>query len=287
MPLAHTRARVFAFSLATGEPVLGIAENITAKWAKDYAVSEPLTDLNPVETEFGFYYFELSAAERDVALIGEIYPESDVVGVQVIGVPAYFMLTPGLPLTGPYTRTLTVLDSVSALPIQNATVRFFREGKSESKLTDSNGVAAFNVDGSVGGIIWNYVIVASGYVGVGGEVTVSDTGDTPITMVANPSPPPLDDIMLCNCTVTAINQHGDPAADASVVAMSKNIGADDDRIFVFNEDREYWTDAGGQTALPLLRGHRYAITVTFGDFGTRTVLRTIPDAATFHILVKL
>ena len=120
------------------------------------------------------------------------------------------------------------------------------------------------------------------------EITIDDADDVveePIVVVRK-TLPPLADGLLCLCTVTAINQHGDPAVDAAVIALSKNAGADEDQIFVFNEDREYWTNSQGQTALPLLRGHRYAITVTFGDFGSRTVLRTIPDQDEFHILVK-
>jgi len=91
MSLIQTRVRVFAFDRSTAEPVLSDAANITAKWAKDYGTPTALTDTNPTEAEDGFYYFDLSAGERDVAIIGEIFPKSSSSGVQVIGDPAFFM----------------------------------------------------------------------------------------------------------------------------------------------------------------------------------------------------
>lgn len=90
MSLIQTKVRVFAFDRATAAPVLGDAANITAKWSKDYGTPTALTDTNPAEAEDGFYYFDLSEGERDVSIIGEIFPESATSGVQVIGVPAWF-----------------------------------------------------------------------------------------------------------------------------------------------------------------------------------------------------
>lgn len=92
MTLAQTKVRAFAFDRATTAPVTGDAANITAKWAKDYGTPTALTDVNPVEAEGGFYYFDLTADERAVTIIGEIFPESSTAGVQVIGVPAFFMV---------------------------------------------------------------------------------------------------------------------------------------------------------------------------------------------------
>jgi hypothetical protein len=74
-----------------------------------------------------------------------------------------------------------VTDSVSGDPIQNATVRFFRTGETESKATNTSGVATFTVEAAT----WSYAIVANGYAGASGSVVVSADGDTPVTMVAN------------------------------------------------------------------------------------------------------
>jgi hypothetical protein len=94
----------------------------------------------------------------------------------------------GSTLTGPWTRTITVTDSVSGDPIQNATVRFFRTGETESKATNTSGVASFTVEAAT----WNYAIVANGYAGASGSVVVSADGDTAVTMVANSPAPPLN-----------------------------------------------------------------------------------------------
>ena len=83
---AYPRWRVFAFNASTNVPVLGDAANITAKISLDYANPVDLDDTNPVETEDGYYLFDLLQAEtngRNLAL----YPESSTPGVQVIGVP--------------------------------------------------------------------------------------------------------------------------------------------------------------------------------------------------------
>lgn len=70
--------------------MLSDAANITAKWSKDYGAIESLLDTHPTEAEDGYYYFDLTEAERNVSIIGEIFPESSTPGVQVIGVPASY-----------------------------------------------------------------------------------------------------------------------------------------------------------------------------------------------------
>jgi hypothetical protein len=85
-PVIPTKWRVFAFSRITNDPVLGDANNITAKLAIDHAGPVALEDLHPVEIEDGYYYFDLSTAEQTGAVF-EIFPESSTAGVQVIGVP--------------------------------------------------------------------------------------------------------------------------------------------------------------------------------------------------------
>lgn len=84
---AGQKWRVFAFDRATGAPVTGDAANITAKISGNYAAAVALTDVNPTETEDGYYLFDLTPSETDYDDIS-IYPESSTSGVQVIGVPA-------------------------------------------------------------------------------------------------------------------------------------------------------------------------------------------------------
>ena len=83
---AYQRWRVFAFNASTNVPVLGDAANSTAKISKDYAEPVALSDINPVETEDGYYLFDLLQAETDARNLA-LYPESSTPGVQVIGVP--------------------------------------------------------------------------------------------------------------------------------------------------------------------------------------------------------
>lgn len=83
---AYQRWRVFAFDATDNRPVLGNAAFITAKISKDYGNPAALNDINPVETEDGYYLFDLLQAETDARNLA-LYPESSTPDVQVIGVP--------------------------------------------------------------------------------------------------------------------------------------------------------------------------------------------------------
>jgi len=84
------RWRVFAFNVTTNQEVTGDAANITAKLSKDYGTAKELADVNPTETEDGFYLFDLTQSETNAVDL-EIYPESSTPDVQVIGVPGNFV----------------------------------------------------------------------------------------------------------------------------------------------------------------------------------------------------
>jgi hypothetical protein len=90
--IRNTKWRVFAFNRVTAAPVLGDANNITAKIAIDYASPTALTDTNPTEAEDGYYYFDLTTEERTGDFV-ELFPESSTADVQVIGVPGYLSAT--------------------------------------------------------------------------------------------------------------------------------------------------------------------------------------------------
>ncbi len=85
--------RVLAFDRSNNQVVTGDADNITAKISIDYGTRTDLTDVNPVEAEDGFYYFDLAQSETEGHLL-EIFPESTTTNVQVIGVPGYFNTIP-------------------------------------------------------------------------------------------------------------------------------------------------------------------------------------------------
>lgn len=116
--LSQTKIRVFAFNRATAAPVIGDAANITATWAKDYSEPTEMADANPSEIGLGYYYFDLSENERDVAIIGEIFPVSSTSGVQVMGDPGFlhaqtlidsFSVTRIGPEYNAATRTITLI----------------------------------------------------------------------------------------------------------------------------------------------------------------------------------
>lgn len=86
---AGQKWRVFAFNTTTNQEVTGDAANITAKLSKDYAAAAALADVNPTETEDGYYLFDLTKAETNADDLA-IYPESSTADVQVIGVPGSY-----------------------------------------------------------------------------------------------------------------------------------------------------------------------------------------------------
>lgn len=84
--VASQKWRVFAFNITTSAPVTGDAANITAKIAKDWAAAGATNDVNPTETEDGYYTFDLTQAETNADAL-DLYPESATANVVVIGVP--------------------------------------------------------------------------------------------------------------------------------------------------------------------------------------------------------
>lgn len=94
----------------------------------------------------------------------------------------------GSSLTGPYTRTVTVTDADTTLPIQNAKVRLYRTGETGTEPTNVSGVASFTVEAAT----WSYAITANGYTGVSGTIVVSANGNTPVQMTATAVTPPTE-----------------------------------------------------------------------------------------------
>lgn len=174
MTLPQTKVRVFAFTLATGAPVTGGAGAITAKWAKDYGTPTALTDTNPTEAEDGFYYFDLTAAERDVTIIGEIFPESSTSGVQVIGVPGYLVAS---------VASVTVVPSSATVARRAGTnyiLMYTQElGSVSITVLDGSG-GAVDLSGKTLGVYWeteSQVVVSS----LTSGITVGGAGNNVVT----------------------------------------------------------------------------------------------------------
>jgi hypothetical protein len=99
--------KVFAFDATTSLPVTGDALNITANIAKDRAAAVATNDINPTETEDGYYLFNLTQAESNADIL-DLYPASATANVVVVGSPATQLTTPanfpdsGITATGGY-----------------------------------------------------------------------------------------------------------------------------------------------------------------------------------------
>lgn len=266
--------------------VSGEAANLSCTLAIDNGVRSPLaTDVATEIGTTGIYRFALSAAETN-GHEQSFITSCATLDVQVLGMPSNIIYTVLVDTLNYGDWTISRLFTADGESLANVQMSLVGVAGKVTRSGD-DGVATLKAANGTYTLRFSVPVFFEPIPDV--EVVISDADSVAVDpiIVTRPVLPVLPNDLLSNCTVTAINQHGDPAVYASVIASSKNPGADDEQIFVFNEDREYLTNASGQTSLPLLRGHRYAITVTFGDFGSRTVLRTIPDEDTFHILVKL
>jgi hypothetical protein len=81
--VAGQKLRVFAFDTSTNAPVTDDAANITCKVSKDNGGRVALEDTNPVETEDGYYLFDLTQAETNANTL-DFYPDSSSVNTVVI-----------------------------------------------------------------------------------------------------------------------------------------------------------------------------------------------------------
>jgi hypothetical protein len=140
--------------------------------------------------------------------------------------------------------------------VQNATVRFYRTGHTESKATNSSGVASFTVEAAV----WSYAIIADGYIGQGDDVTVDANGDTPISLVLRS---PVEVTADTTALTFRVSSQGN-ASLAGVVASAKLIGegytvvGETVGINVIEEDT---SDAEGMVSLVLFRESDYDLSV--------------------------
>jgi hypothetical protein len=145
---------------------------------------------------------------------------------------------------------------VSGDPIQNATVRFFRTGETESKATNSSGVASFTVTANT----WSYAIVANGYAGANGTVVVSVSGDTAVGMVQNA---PVDVTAETTALSFRVSSQGN-ASLAGVVASARLIGEGYKVVgstVGINVVETSTSDAGGLVTLILFRESDYDLSV--------------------------
>lgn len=91
--IASQQFVVFAFNATTNIPITGDAANITATISKDFAADVATNDVNPTETQKGFYVFDATQAETNANDI-QIFPSSVTANIQVISVPGLITTVP-------------------------------------------------------------------------------------------------------------------------------------------------------------------------------------------------
>ena len=91
--IASQQFVVFAFNATTNLPLTGDAANITATISKDFAADVATNDVNPTETQKGFYVFDATQAETNADEI-QIFPSSVTANIQVISVPGLITTVP-------------------------------------------------------------------------------------------------------------------------------------------------------------------------------------------------
>ena len=91
--IASQQFVVFAFNATTNVPVTGDAANITATISKDFAADVATNDINPTETQKGFYVFDATQAETNADDI-QVFPSSVTANIQVISVPGLITTVP-------------------------------------------------------------------------------------------------------------------------------------------------------------------------------------------------
>lgn len=110
-------------------------------------------------------------------------------------------------LTGPFTRTITVIDAADDSPIEAAKVRLYRTGETETKPTDADGETSFTTEAAT----FSYAVTANGYGGASGTIVISADSATTIEI---------------ELTATAVTPPTDPALSAiEVLCLNANFAA--------------------------------------------------------------
>jgi hypothetical protein len=156
-------------------------------------------------------------------------------------------------LTGANAITATVQNSVDDEPIENAKVRFYRSGQSETKETDVDGLTeAFGLDTAV----WNYVISATGFTPKTGILDV--TTDVSVTYQLDPvSVTVPDDPTLATLLVKTLDEYGAVEPDVDIEVRLRKI-PDGSTGIAFDGARQTATsDGSGIASFTVVRGATY------------------------------
>lgn len=190
----------------------------------------------------------------------------------------------GSGLTGPYVLTITVTDSATSDPIENARVRVWLNSDTESQDTNSDGEVEYAISDAEA---WNYAIERYGYASAIGTFTIDGANlDLPVELDPTTRPSHTDPDLSIGYYVT-YGVDGKREADVPVTAKLKTWpdGSSGDAF-----DDGGWTKTSDENAeiafgsisdgTGLFRGAVYK--VTRGDSG-RSWDVEVPDSGDFNM----
>lgn len=156
-------------------------------------------------------------------------------------------------------RTVTVAVLVSAVPLENATVRFTLGGETYSGRTNASGVVVFNLNDGT----YTVAISKSGYSFAGTTMVVDGVETASYTMTSLPiaAAAGADE---CNVAVDVIDQFGDPYNGVSVSAVVGSSVTGADAAGILDRDAKSKLTVSGRATLTLIQGVTYTITFEKG-----------------------
>jgi len=157
-------------------------------------------------------------------------------------------------LTGPYTRTITVIDDDTDDEIEGALVRLSRTGETETKATDTDGEVEF----TTGAYTFTLAVTAAGYTGSSQSLVISATGSTTVRLVPTsitlPSNP-----ALAALPIRCLDESGDPEEGVVVYGRIVSIPASSTGISFDGASQSDTSDSNGDASLTVVKGATYEI----------------------------
>lgn len=183
-------------------------------------------------------FADQSAASVDVKLTAERLAKIDAVEI----------------LTGPFSRTIVVLDSDTDEPIEGACVRLSRTGEAAAKRTGVDGECQF----AVAVATYDYSVTASGYVGATGEIVVAGDGSTTIELTASAVAIP-DDPSLASLPVLTVDQLGVPESNVFIYARMIKAPPSSTGIVFDGGTQGYISSSKGEVTITVVKGATYQL----------------------------
>lgn len=218
-----------------------------------------------------------SSATADVVIIGEtgVRPSTK----SDLGQAAADAIKPSF---GSLPFTASVVDDETDEPIETATVRFTKAGKSGVAFTDDAGEAPSSLELGT----WTITVAAAGYGVKAITYTVIGSGESTEIRLDALTIPPAADPDQCNCAVDLINSHGGSVEGAVVSAEpTAEIEYAGGAVMMPCAEPQK-TDANGRAVITLVQGVEYKITARYRG-GDRTWTRTVPNAPSATLSLEL